>query len=142
MRSTAHDGRSKDSDVNAEIPIKPQVGVEKGSRNGGNMRTVAFLLGALAGSAAMPSRRRIRADLDVTPMRLRAASAPAIAVGTFALGSLALGAFAVGALAIGALAVGKLEIRKARLREVEIDSLTVRRFSIADEDTPEESAKL
>ena len=106
------------------------------------MRTVAFLLGALAGSAAMPSRRRIRADLDVTPMRLRAASAPAIAVGTFALDSLALGAFAVGALAIGALAVGKLEIRKARLRQVEIDSLTVRRFSIADEDTPEESAKL
>jgi hypothetical protein len=103
------------------------------------MRTVAFLLGALAGPASMPSRRRIRADLDVTPMRLRAASAPAIAVGTFALGSLALGAFAVGALAIGALAVGKLEIRKARLREVEIDSLTVRRFSIADEDTPEKA---
>jgi len=28
------------------------------------------------------------------------------------------------------------------VRQVEIDSLTVRRFSIADEDTPEESAKL
>jgi hypothetical protein len=78
-----HDGRSKDSDVNEEIPIEPQVEVEKGSRNGGDMRTVAFLLGALA--------------------------------------------------------VGKLEIRKARLREVEIDSLTVRRFSIADEDTPEKA---
>jgi hypothetical protein len=86
------------------------------------LRPLAFLIGALAGSAATPSRRRPRAALDLEPVALPPVSAPAVAVG----------AFAVGALAIGALAIGRLEIRKARLRQVEIDSLTVRRFKVAD----------
>jgi hypothetical protein len=81
------------------------------------LRPLAFLIGALAGSAATPSRRRPRAALDLEPVALPPVSAPAVAVGTFA---------------VGALAIGRLEIRKARLRQVEIDSLTVRRFKVAD----------
>ena len=91
----------------------------------------------------------VRSEITLAPASKRALDVAALreqlgrlGETPFALGSLALGAFAVGALAIGALAVGKLEVRKARLREVEIDSLMVRRFSIADEDTPEGSAKL
>ena len=74
-----------------------------------------------------PSRRRPRAALDLEPVALPPVSAPAVAVGAFAVGALA-----IGALAIGALAIGGVEIRKARLRQVEIDSLTVRRFKVAD----------
>jgi hypothetical protein len=98
------------------------------------MRALAFFLGALAGSAAMPDRAwqwrsgGTRAALDLEPVALPPVSVPAVAVGAFALG-----AFAVGALAIGALAIGRLEVRKARLREVEIDSLTVRRFKVTEE---------
>jgi hypothetical protein len=94
------------------------------------LRPLAFLIGALAGSAATPSRRRSHAALDLEPIALPPVSVPAVAVGAFALGALA-----IGALAIGALAIGRLEIRTARLREVEIDSLTVRRFNVADEPT-------
>jgi len=98
------------------------------------MRALAFFLGALAGSAAVPDRTwqwrssGTRAALDLEPVALPPVSVPAVAVGAFALG-----AFAVGALAIGALAIGRLEVRKARLREVEIDSLTVRRFKVTEE---------
>ena len=89
------------------------------------MRPLAFLIGALAGSAATPSGRRTHAALDLEPIALPPVSVPAV-------GAFALGALAIGALAIGALAIGRLEIRKARLLEVEIDSLTVRRFNVAD----------
>jgi hypothetical protein len=98
------------------------------------MRALAFFLGALAGSAAVPDRAwqwrssGTRAALDLEPVALPPVSVPAVAVGAFALG-----AFAVGALAIGALAIGRLEVRKARLREVEIDSLTVRCFKVTEE---------
>ncbi len=103
------------------------------------MRALGFLLGALAGSAAAPTRprrflSRVRAALDVEPIALPPMSVPAVAVGAFALGALA-----IGALAIGALAIGRLEIRKARLREVEIDSLTVRRFNVAEDPDEEQS---
>ena len=100
------------------------------------MRPLAFLFGALAGSAATPRRHRSRAA-HLERMQLPAVSVPAAAVGTFALGALA-----IGALAIGALAIGRLEIRKARLREVKIDSLIVRRFNVADgADESENSAE-
>jgi len=102
------------------------------------MRPLAFLLGALAGSAATARRPRSRAALHLERMQLPPVSVPATAVGTFALGALA-----IGALAIGALAIGRLEIRKARLREVKIDSLIVRRFNVADgADESENSAEL
>jgi hypothetical protein len=91
------------------------------------LRPLAFLIGALAGSAATPSRRRTQAVFDLEPLQLPPASVLAVAVGAFALG-----AFAIAALAIGAVAIGRLEIRKARLHAVEIDSLTVRRFDVAD----------
>lgn len=93
------------------------------------MRPLAFLMGALAGSAvAAPSPRRGYLIPDAGPIRLPPVAAPAAAVG-----ALAIGALAVGALAIGALAVGRLAVRKARLQEVEIDSLTVRRFRVIEE---------
>ena len=63
------------------------------------MRPLAFVLGALAGSAAMPSRRRTHAALDLEPIALPPVSVPAVAVGAFALGALAIGAVAIGALA-------------------------------------------
>ena len=106
------------------------------------MRALAFFLGALAGSAAMPDRAwQWRSSgncavLDLEPVALPPVSVPAVAVGAFALG-----AFAVGALAIGALAIGRLEVRKARLREVEIDSLTVRRFNVTEEPAGDPSAE-
>jgi hypothetical protein len=92
------------------------------------MRPLAFVLGALAGSAAMPARaRRLRSGTHAALDPI-AFSVPAVAAGTCALGALA-----IGALAIGALAIGRLEIRKARLREVEIDSLTVRHLKVIEE---------
>lgn len=98
------------------------------------MRALAFIIGALAGSAAAPDPARRRKSsgtlpaFDLEPVALPPVSAPALAVGAFALG-----AVAIGALAIGALAIGRLDIRKARLREIEIDSLTVRRFKVIEE---------
>jgi len=112
----------------AAISVAPKDEVEKGRpKRTRSSRPLAFLIGALAGSAATPSRHRPRAALDLEPVALPPVSAPAVAVGAFAVGALA-----IGALAIGALAIGRLEIRKARLRQVEIDSLTVRRFNVAD----------
>jgi hypothetical protein len=97
------------------------------------MRPLAFVLGALAGFAAMPARARqwrsgTQAALDLELIALPPVSVPAVAVGAFALVALA-----IGALAIGPLAIGRLEIGKARLREVEIDSLTVRHLKVIEE---------
>jgi hypothetical protein len=102
------------------------------------MRALAFLVGALALSAATrPARRDVKsrgfhhaaiAVPDLEPVLLPPVSVPAVAAGAFALGALA-----VGALAIGALAIGRLEIRQARLRKVEIDDLIVRKLHILEE---------
>lgn len=102
------------------------------------MRPLAFLVGALALSAAIPDRAQrwrsggTHATLDLEPIHLPPVAVPAVAVGAFALG-----AIAIAALAIGALAIGRLEVKKARLREVEIDSLTVRRFKVVEEPASE-----
>jgi len=107
------------------------------------MRALAFLLGALALSAATrPARRDVKsrgfhhgamASPDLEPVVLPPVSAPAVASG-----ALALGALAVGALAMGALAIGRLEIRQTRLRKVEIDDLIVRKLRILEEAAAED----
>jgi hypothetical protein len=107
------------------------------------MRALAFLVGALALSAAtrQPARRSEKSRgfhhgaivvPDLEPVELPPVSTPALAVG-----ALAVGALAVGALAIGALAIGRLEMREARLRKVEIDDLIVRRFRVVDGPAPD-----
>ena len=101
------------------------------------MRPLAFLMGALAGSAvAAPSPRGDVLMPDAEPIRLPPVATPAAAVG-----ALAVRALAIGALAIGALAIGRLAVRKARLQEVEIDSLTVRRFRVIEEADATENDK-
>lgn len=108
------------------------------------MRALAFLVGALAlSAAARPAHREVKrsgglhhssmALPNLEPVVLPPVSSPAAASG-----ALALGALAVGALAIGALAIGRLEIRQARLRKVEIDDLIVRRFRVVDGPAPAE----
>ena len=102
------------------------------------MRALAFLLGALALSAATrPARRDVKsrgfhhgamASPDLEPVVLPPVSAPAVASGALALG----------ALAVGALAIGRLEIRQARLRKVEIDDLIVRKLRILEEAAAED----
>jgi hypothetical protein len=102
------------------------------------MRALAFLLGALALSAATrPARRDVKsrgfhhgamASPDLEPVVLPPVSAPAVASGALALG----------VLAVGALAIGRLEIRQARLRKVEIDDLIVRKLRILEEAAAED----
>jgi hypothetical protein len=105
------------------------------------MRALAFLVGALALSAATrPARHEAKRSgglhgNPVTLPNIEPVVLPPVSVPAIASGALALGALAVGALAIGALAIGRLEIRQARLRKVEIDELTVRRFRVVE--TPE-----
>src|SRR4029078_9199428 len=116
-------------------------GKERGrtSRHGGDVRGLAFIVGAICfsvlarGSAPRrePSRCVHRATaVHSSVLKLPPVGLPAVASGATALGTLAIGSLAISALAVGALAVGRLEIRKTRLREVEIDELTVRRLLV------------